>query len=37
MIKTGGILAANEEIHGQMLRALKGAPGALSIGRRSSA
>jgi myo-inositol-1(or 4)-monophosphatase len=37
MIKTGGILAANEEIHRQMLRALKGAPGALSIGRRSSA
>ncbi|HEY6601250.1 MAG TPA: inositol monophosphatase family protein [Xanthobacteraceae bacterium] len=37
MIKTGGILAANEEIHRQMLRALKNAPEALSIGRRSSA
>src|SRR5919197_1548354 len=37
MIKTGGILAANEEIHRQMLRALKDAPGALSVGRRSSA
>jgi myo-inositol-1(or 4)-monophosphatase len=37
MIKTGGILAANEEIHRQMLRALKDAPEALSIGRRSSA
>src|SRR4029450_3702762 len=34
MIKTGGILAANEEIHRQMLRALKNAPEALSIGRR---
>ena len=37
MIKTGGILAANEEIHRQMLRALKDAPEILSIGRRSSA
>jgi myo-inositol-1(or 4)-monophosphatase len=37
MIKSGGILAANEEIHRQMLRALKDAPGALPIGRRSSA
>src|SRR5207244_10421569 len=34
MLNTGSVLAANEEIHGQMLRALKGAPGALSIGRR---
>jgi myo-inositol-1(or 4)-monophosphatase len=37
MIKTGGILAANEEIHRQMLRALKDAPEILSTGRRSSA
>jgi myo-inositol-1(or 4)-monophosphatase len=36
MIKTGGILAANEDIHRQMLRALKDAPGTLSIARRSS-
>src|SRR5215831_447506 len=37
MIKTGGILAANEDIHRQMLRALKDAPHSLSVARRSSA
>jgi myo-inositol-1(or 4)-monophosphatase len=37
MIKTGGILAASEDIHRQMLRALKGAPKALTLPRRSSA
>jgi len=36
MIKTGGILVASEDIHGQMLRALKEAPKAL-VPRRSSA
>jgi myo-inositol-1(or 4)-monophosphatase len=36
MIKTGGILAANEDIHRQMLHALKDAPGSLSAARRSS-
>jgi myo-inositol-1(or 4)-monophosphatase len=37
MIKTGGILVANEDIHRQMLRALKDAPHSLSVARRSSA
>jgi myo-inositol-1(or 4)-monophosphatase len=37
MIKTGGILAASEDIHRQMLRALKAAPKALTLPRRSSA
>ena len=36
MIKTGGILAANEDIHRQMLHALKDAPGSLLAARRSS-
>jgi len=36
MIKTGGILVANEDIHRQMLHALKDAPGSLSAARRSS-
>src|SRR5262249_33978757 len=37
MIKTGGILAAGEDIHRQMLRALKEAPKALTLPPRSSA
>jgi myo-inositol-1(or 4)-monophosphatase len=37
MIKTGGILVANEDIHRQMLRALKDAPQSISVARRSSA
>jgi myo-inositol-1(or 4)-monophosphatase len=37
MIKTGGILVANEDIHRQMLRALKDARQNLSVARRSSA
>jgi myo-inositol-1(or 4)-monophosphatase len=37
MIKSGGILVGNEDIHRQMLRALKEAPHGLSLARRSSA
>jgi myo-inositol-1(or 4)-monophosphatase len=37
MIKTGGILAGNEDVHRQMLRALKDAPHIASVARRSSA
>ncbi len=37
MVKTGGILAANEDIHGQMLRTLREALRAPSATRRSSA
>ena len=37
MIKTGGILAGNEDIHREMLRALKEAQKAPSIAQRSTA
>ena len=37
MIKTGGILAGNEDNHREMLRALKGARKAAAIGQPSSA
>src|SRR5262249_28193068 len=37
MIKTGGIVAASEDIHPQMLRALNEAPQALSVPRRGFA
>jgi len=37
MIKTGGILAGNEDIHREMLRALKDARKAAAIGQPSSA
>src|SRR5262249_27409608 len=37
MINTGGILAANEDIHGQMLRALREALRGPSTARHSSA
>jgi hypothetical protein len=36
MIKTGGILAGNEDIHREMLRALKDAHKAAAIAQASS-
>jgi myo-inositol-1(or 4)-monophosphatase len=35
MIKTGGILVANEDIHREMLRALKDAQNAASVAQAS--